>query len=211
MSYYPIFLDMDNRRCVVIGGGAVAERKVLGLLQAKAVVTVISPAVTKGLESLLTQGAIRHVARKYEAGDLDDHDIAFVATDDSEINNAVFREARSRSVWVNCADDPEHCDFILPSVLRRGDLTVAVSTGGATPALARAIREELETYFTADYGRLVEVLAETRQELRRQSLHASGDAWNQALKGDFRRLIEEGKPAEAKKLLLATLGAESCE
>jgi len=211
MSYYPIFLDMDNRRCVVIGGGAVAERKVLGLLEAKAVVTVISPAVTKGLESLLIQGAIRHVARKYETGDLDDHDIAFVATDDGEINNAVFREARSRRVWVNSADDPEHCDFILPSVLRRGDLTVAVSTGGATPALARAIREELENYFTADYERLVEVLAETRRELRRQSLHASEDRWNQALKGDFRRLIAEGRSAEAKKLLLVTLGAESCE
>jgi siroheme synthase-like protein len=209
VSYYPIFLEMKDRRCVVIGGGAVAERRVEGLVAVGANVTVISPAITEGLRDLLTQGAIRHVAREYRAGDRAGYDLVFVATDNSEINAAVSSEARSLRIWVNSADDPDHCDFILPAVIRRGDLAVAVSTGGVSPAVTRAIREELDEYFQADYARFVQIAGEVRKELREKSVSPGAGAWNRALQGDYRRLIKEGKSVQAKELLLETLGAKS--
>ena len=209
MGYYPIFLEMKERRCVVIGGGAVAERKVEGLVAVGANVTVISPGITDGLKALLKQGAIRHVAREYQAGDRAGYDLVFVATDNSEINTAVSSEARSLRIWVNSADDPDHCDFILPAVIRRGDLAVAVSTGGVSPAVTRAIREELDEYFTADYAGLVQIAGEVRRELRERSVSPGASAWNRALQGDFRRLMKEGKRVQAKELLLETLGAKS--
>ena len=209
MGYYPVFLEMKDRRCVVIGGGAVAERKVEGLVAVGANVTVISPAITNGLRELLTQGAIRHVAREYQTGDRAGYDLVFVATDNSEINAAVSNEARSLRIWVNSADDPDHCDFILPAVIRRGDLAVAVSTGGVSPAVTRAIREELDQYVSADYASFVQIAGEVRRELREKSVSPGAGAWNRALKGDFRRLIKEGRPEQAKELLLETLGADS--
>ena len=107
MGYYPVFLEMKDRRCVVIGGGAVAERKVEGLVTAGANVTVISPGITDGLKELLKQGAIRHVAREYQTGDRAGYDLVFVATDNLEINAVVSSEARSLRIWVNSADDPD--------------------------------------------------------------------------------------------------------
>ena len=165
--------------------------------------------ITDGLKALLKQGAIRHVAREYQAGDRAGYDLVFVATDNSEINAAVSSEARSLRIWVNSADDPDHCDFILPAVIRRGDLAVAVSTGGVSPAVTRAIREELDEYFTADYAGFVQIAGEVRRELRERSVSPGASAWNRALQGDFRRLMKEGKPVQAKELLLETLGAKS--
>jgi len=209
VGYYPVFLEMKDRRCVVIGGGAVAEKKVEGLVAVGANVTVISPAITDGLRELLTQGAIRHVAREYQTGDRAGYDLVFVATDNPEINAMVSSEARSLRIWVNSADDPDHCDFILPGVIRRGDLAVAVSTSGVSPAVARAIREELDEYFTADYARFVQIAGEVRRELREKSVSPDASAWNRALKGDFRRLIREGRPERARERLLESLGVDS--
>ena len=209
MGYYPFFLEMNQRRCVVVGGGAVAERRVEGLLAAAASLTVISPTITAGLRRLLTEKRIRHVERAYEAGDLAGYDLVFVATDEAEMNARICRDARAQGVWINSADDPAHCDFILPAVIRRGALTVAVSTGGASPAATRAIREELDQYFTADYAGFVRIAGEVRNELRGRSFAVSADGWNNALKGDFRRLLQEGRAEQAKALLLESLGAKS--
>jgi siroheme synthase-like protein len=204
-----MFLDLTGRRCIVIGGGAVAERKVDGLLAAGAHVTVVSPKISEELRRLILQPSLKHLARKYESGDLAGFAIAFVATDDGAVNAAVFDEARTRGIWVNCADDPIHCDFISPAVIRRGELLVALSTGGATPASARAVREELEDFLTDDFAQLVETASEVRRELQQRSIQATPAAWNRALGGDFRRLIHEGKASEAKRLLLDSLEAKS--
>lgn len=209
MGYYPIFLEMKDRRCVVIGGGTVAERKVEGLVAVGANVTVISLGITDRLKELLKQGAIRHVAREYQAGDRAGYDLVFVATDNSVINAAVSSEARSLHIWVNSADDPDHCDFILPAVIRRGDLAVAVSTSGVSPAVARAIREELDEYLTVDYARFVQIAGEVRRELQAKSVSPDAGAWNRALRGEFRRLIKEGRAEQAKEILCKTLGADS--
>ena len=211
MGHYPIFLELTRRPCLVIGGGAVAERKVRALLEAGASFTVVSPTASPGLRALAETGRIRHLARAYQAGDLSEHQIAFVATDDGAVNARVADEGRRRAVWVNAADDPAHSDFILPSVLQRGTLVVAVGTGGASPALARAVREELEAYFTADYAGLAQIAGEVRRELRARGHAASAEVWREALDAELRRLIAEGKRDEAKARLRARLGAATCE
>ena len=177
MGYYPISLEMSNRPCLVIGGGAVAQRKAEALLHVGALVTVISPKLTEQLSSWVGKGKIDRIAREYQDGDLDGYEMVFVATDNNDVNKAVAQEGRRRRVWVNAADDPENCDVILPSVLRRGDLTVAVGTGGASPALARAIREDLEGYITEDYTLLTRITGEVRRELMENSQAPSADAW----------------------------------
>ncbi len=178
MGYYPVFLAMSGRPCVVVGGGAVAEGKIEGLLTAGARVTVISRTLSARLESWKQADAIRHLAREYRPGDLLGFELAFVG------------------------------DFILPSVLRRAELVVAVGTGGASPALARAIREELEEYFTPDYAALACLVTEVRQELKSRHGLPPAERWRQALGGELRRLLAEGKREEARACLLARLGAE---
>ena len=131
-----------------------------------------------------------------------------MATGDGSVNAQVFSEARKLGVWVNAADDAAHCDFILPSVLRRGDLTVAVSSGGTSPALSRIIREELELYFTDEYALLVELAAEVRGELHARGVTASFENWRRALSGDVRQLLMRGDMTRAKALLLRELGVE---
>jgi precorrin-2 dehydrogenase/sirohydrochlorin ferrochelatase len=156
---YPIFLDLSGRRCVVVGGGEVANRKARKLLQARAEVVVISPEVRPELESV----AAEVHRRPYEEGDLEGAYLAFAATDAREVNAAVAAEAKGRGIPVNVADSPSEGDFALPSVLRRGRLQVAVSTGGASPALARRIRGELEELFGPEWAGVVEELHVARR------------------------------------------------
>ncbi|MFZ1060737.1 MAG: bifunctional precorrin-2 dehydrogenase/sirohydrochlorin ferrochelatase [Candidatus Rokuibacteriota bacterium] len=210
MGCYPIFLEMAGRACVVIGGGAVAERKVAALLEVGASVTIVSPSLSAPLEALAKAGKVRHVGRDYAPGDLAGHQFAFIGAGDGEVNAAAAREGRERGVWVNAADDPARCDFILPAVIRRGQLVVAVATGGTSPALTRAIREELETYFTEEYATLADIVAEVRRELRQHAPAPDGAAWRKALDADFRRLVADGKREKAKAYLLERLGAGRC-
>ena len=208
MSYYPIYLNMHGRRCLVIGGGGVAERKLAALLEAGATPTVVSPAITDTIARWAKDRAIELIARHYQSSDLAEHEIAFVATDDGEVNAQVFSDGRRLGVWINAADDPAHCDFILPSVLRRGDLTVAVSSGGASPALSRTIREELELYFTEEYELLVKLAAEARAELQARGLSVPFETWRRALSGDVRQLLMRGDVTRARAVLLRELGVE---
>ena len=209
MAYYPIFLNLTGQPCIVIGGGAVAERKVEGLLQAGAWVTVVSPTLTSKLISVAAQEAIRHIPRAYQAGDLRGYALAFVATADPGVSAEVATEGRDLGVWVNAADDPSHCDFILPSLLQRGELIVAVSSGGSSPALSRAIREELESYFTEDYTTLAEVVGEVREELKNRALFPGAEAWRHALNGEVRALIRDGSREQVRNYLLKQLGVET--
>ena len=209
MRYYPLFLDMAGRPCIVIGGGPVAERKAEGLLHVQADVTIVGPNLTELLVSLVMQKKIRHIAREYRKGDLAGFVLAFAATDDSEVNAAVCGDARDLGIWVNVADDPSHCDFILPALLRRGELMVAVSSGGSSPALARAIREELEGYFTEDYATLAEVVGEVRGELKSRFLSPGAEAWRRALNGELRALIRDGSREKARNYLLKQLGVDA--
>lgn len=168
MRYYPLFVRLDGRACVVIGGGEVAERKVHGLLAAGARVTLVSPELTPALAALASGGAIAHRAGAYRAGDLAGAFLAYAATDDESVNAAIAAEAEAEGVLLNVVDRPAHCSFIVPSIVQRGDLVIATSTGGASPLLARRIREELESRFGPEYADGLRVLRAVRHRLRRE-------------------------------------------
>ncbi|RJQ51990.1 MAG: bifunctional precorrin-2 dehydrogenase/sirohydrochlorin ferrochelatase [Actinobacteria bacterium] len=160
--HYPIFLDLKRCRCVVIGGGVVAERKVTALLERGAKLTVISPQLTDGLAELAAGGAIEHLKRGYQSGDLEGARLVFGATDERPTNVAVYEEAQTRGIPVNVVDDPELCSFIVPSIVARGDLQIAISTGGAAPALSKRLRLRLEREYGPEYETLVDLLAAFR-------------------------------------------------
>ncbi len=205
MRYYPAFLDIAAKPVVVIGGGEVAARKVEVLLACGADVTIVSPEVDPALRALIDAGRVRHIAREYRAGDLAGYKLAIVGTDDRSANDAAAREARRLGVWVNAVDDPPNCDFIMPGVVRRGDLIVAVSTSGGSPAMARKMREELEEFLTEDYALMLTLAAEVRAELRERGVQVEPQVWNASLDGELRVLLAQGRYAEAKDRLVRSL------
>lgn len=170
MKYYPVFLRLEGRRCVVVGGGEVAERKVRSLLAAGAEVAVVSPALTAELAELAVRGEIEHAARAYQPGDLAGALLAYAATDDESLHEEISDEAEARGVLLNVVDRPRWCGFIVPSIMTRGDLTVAVSTAGGSPALARRLREDIEQALGPEYERALDVLARLRRHLQERPL-----------------------------------------
>ena len=165
MRYYPIYLDLKDRLCVVVGGGEVAERKVRSLLDSQARVRVISPRLNSGLEGLRRESRIAHRPKEFEEGDLEGAFLVIGATDDSRVNSHVGVRARERGALVNLVDDAEGSDFIAPSVVVRGDLVLSISTGGKSPALARQIRQELEVRYGPEYAVFLELMGELRKEI----------------------------------------------
>lgn len=209
MKAYPVFFDLTQRPCVVIGGGPVAERKVAGLIEAGAVVTVVSPQLTARLGRWVEDEVVQYVARSYQSGDLDGFFLAFVTTGNPTVDATVFADGRAVGVLVNSADDPIHCDFFLPALIRRGDLAIAVSTGGTSPALARVMREELQSIVGEDYSLLAEIAAAIRREIRSGNRVLTGEQWTTALKEPkFRELVREGQREEAMTQLRTVLGIE---
>jgi siroheme synthase-like protein len=206
MGYYPIFVEMAGRPCLVVGGGNVAEGKAHGLLAAGASLTIVAPSLTPGLTAMVQSGVVRHLAREYKEGDPEGFAACFVATDDGAVNARVASDCRRLGVWVNAADDPENCDFILPSVVRQGDVVVAASTGGASPALARRLREDLTAFLSDDYAPLAELLASVRAELKERDVLVDGDTWQSAVDARFRALVAQRRLDEARERLLQGLG-----
>src|SRR5581483_372369 len=206
MGYYPVFLELTGRRVLVVGGGAVALQKVRGLLAAGAAITLVAPALHPELQALCAGGAFRYEPREYRDGDVDGYDLVMVATEDGAVNSSVAAAARAAKVWVNSADDVPNCDFILPSVIRKGQIVVAASTGGASPALARRLREELDAYLTDDFEPLTELLAEVRRELREQHVTLDAETWQRAIDGQLRVLLAQRRYGQAKAYLLRGLG-----
>lgn len=209
MNYLPIFIDVRGRTCVVIGGGEIAERKVRSLIEANAAVTVISPKVTAGLAAMVRAGTIRHLQRTYRHGDLNGAFLVFEATGDRATGQAAAAEAGERGIPINVADVPELCGFIAPAVVRRGGLQIVISTGGASPALARKIREDLEARFGPEYESAVDLLAAARRWLRTHQPDGGmrarllGKLVDTDLLGCFRR----GDVAGAEAIALRVLGA----
>jgi len=199
MSYYPVNLDIRGRKCVVIGGGTVAERKVDMLLDSQAKVTVVAPALTPKLRELATSGKITHVPEKYTTEALESAFLVIAATDDREINSTASREAQKQGILVNVVDDPELCTFLSPAVVRRGDLQIAVSTSGKSPALARRLREELEERFGPEYEDLVNIIGDFREEIKEKyaDMADRNSAYVRILNSNALRLLKAGRRAEA--------------
>lgn len=163
MILYPVNLRISERKCLVVGGGNVALRKILSLIGCSAKVTVISPEVVDAIGELAESGDITLHLRGYRPGDLAGVFLVFAATDNQDVQAAIGREAAERNILLNSADDPNRCDFQVPAKVRRGELLVTVSTGGASPALSKLIREQLEEQFNDDYGRVIALFAKIRE------------------------------------------------
>jgi precorrin-2 dehydrogenase/sirohydrochlorin ferrochelatase len=173
MKYYPMFLRVAGRRCLVVGGGRVAEQKVTALVEAAARVTVISPTVTPRIEALAAMQAVAYHPRQYASGDVRGFFLAFGATDDEEAQHQLAEDARAAGVLLNVADRPEMCDFIVPAVMEQGDLVIATSTGGASPALAKRIRRELQQSFGPEYAEALQLLQRLRAHLAERVVSAA--------------------------------------
>ncbi len=201
--HYPIFIDVTGHTCVVVGGGSVAERKVMTLLERDAKVTVVSPELTDALAELARAGKIHHVGRGYQSGDIEGARLVFGATDHRPTNVVVYEEAKARGVPVNVVDDPELCSFIVPSIVQRGDLQIAISTGGAAPAFAKRLRVGLEEEFGPEYETLVDLLAAFRHVVleRVPSPSRRRAIFEAAASSDLVKRIREGEDLSPEGLL----------
>jgi precorrin-2 dehydrogenase/sirohydrochlorin ferrochelatase len=175
------------------------------LIKVGANVTVISPDLNEPMAALKAEGRFRHIQREYQPGDLEGYTLAFVATDDRAVNSTVADEGKARGVWVNAVDDPPYCDFIMPGIVQRGDLVIAISTSGRSPAMARKMREELTDFLSEEWVAMLELAAEVRAELRTRDIMVDSDTWNAALDDELRHLLRENRYDEAKQRLLRNL------
>jgi precorrin-2 dehydrogenase/sirohydrochlorin ferrochelatase len=182
--YYPIFLDLTRRCCLVVGGGTVAERKVQGLLAAGADVVVVSPTLTETLRTWAVDNLLTRLQRPFRDEDVEGCALVIAATDRVEVNAHVAKTARRRGIWVNVVDTPGVCDFIAPAVLRRGPLQIAISTGGRSPMLAKRLRQGLEALIGPEYGELADLLGAMRTPVRYRG--EPSEVWSAM----FQRIIE---------------------
>lgn len=209
-SYYPLFLNISGKKCVVVGGGQVALRKVRTLLEHSARVDVISPDLCLELVHLAEGGSVRVLNREYRAGDLADAFVAIAATDNKEVNQQIVQEARRNRVLVNAVDDAEGSDFIVPAYLRRGEVAIAISTTGRSPALARKIRTKLEKDLGEEYALLLRLIGEVRAEIKQRGIKVDSDDWQEALDIDLLlELLRRGEKKKAKNILLGNLESKN--
>ena len=210
ITYYPIFLNLQDRRCVVIGGGKVALRKIKVLLDCEAKVTMISPEPHPEIVRLSKKKVIRLIQRDYRKEDLNDAAIVFACTDVKETNRRVAEDSKKLRVPVNVTDDPGLSEFIIPSFFRRGDLTIAVSTAGVSPALAKKIRKNLEKRLGKEYASLVSLIGEVRSALKKRGCAVDGEAWQKVLElHSLMRFVKEGRTKKAKTFLVDQLKLHS--
>ncbi|HXZ48803.1 MAG TPA: siroheme synthase CysG [Usitatibacter sp.] len=208
MEYLPIFLDVRNRPCLVVGGGEVAARKCALLQRAGGRVTVVAPELGVALEAELAAGRIDHRAASFRDDDLAGQALVIAATDDGEANRAVAAAAAARGVPVNVVDRPDLCSFIMPSILERPPLTVAISSGGAAPVLARLLRARLESFIPAGYGRLAALAGAFRSRVKQRfGPRERRRFWERVLQGPIAELVLSGRDAEAKAAMEAALEA----
>lgn len=230
MGYYPIFVEMQGRRVLLVGGGHVALEKIGKLVRAGAVVTVVAPDLIPDVRAFIDTGDATWQQRPYITGDIDGFEMIMVATDDGAVNATVAGEARAAGIWVNAADDVNNCDFILPSLVQRGSIAIAASTGGTSPALARWLRERLEEFVSDEVVALGDVLGEVRRLARVRDRACAAtcdiphvpppllcttcpnriptDAWQEAIDDEVRALLRAGDSAGAQQRLVHTLGID---
>jgi siroheme synthase-like protein len=202
---YPVNLVVAGRRCVVVGAGRVAARKIKGLLAAGARVHVVAPQLDGEVRALVDAGAVTVDEREFQPSDLEGAWLVTTATGVREVDHAVFVAGEERGVWVNAADDPANCSFTLMSVVRRGDIVVTIGTNGRSPALATWLGDHVRTEMGPEYETLLELLADERESMRSGGRSSETADWRQALDSGILDLIRAGRVPEAKELLRACL------
>jgi len=208
MRYYPIYLDIKDRDCLVVGGGSVGTRKVLTLLACGANVTVVSLAATEKLHQLSNNGEIKLEERPFQTTDLDDRFLVIGCTDNQELNVNIHAEAERRGLLCNIADRPKVCNFILPSIVNRGDLIIAISTSGKSPAFAKKLRKHLEKEFGNEYAKFLNLMGAIRQKLLNQDNEpeAHKHLFEQLIEKDLVQMLKNGDTENINSLLLDVLG-----
>jgi precorrin-2 dehydrogenase/sirohydrochlorin ferrochelatase len=208
MRDYPIHLDIQNRNCLVVGGGGVGTRKVTTLLNCGAKVTVVSPEISQRLHNLAETAPLTLKSRPYRCADLAGMFLVIGATDDETLNEQISSDAERRNTLCNIADRPEKCNFILPSIVRRDDLVITISTSGRSPALAKKLRKTLERRFGPEYGAFLKLMGAIRSKLLSQAHEpeAHKPLFEQLIDSNLIALIQEGKTADINALLAKILG-----
>ncbi len=209
MDFLPIFLNLRGRRCLVIGGGEVAARKVALLLEAGGRVDIVAPQLCPALRALADQGAVAHSAGHFHPDQVREATLVFAATDDAQVNREVSEVAKARGIPVNVVDQPELCSFIMPSIIDRSPVVAAVSTGGASPVLARLLRARLETLIPAAYGRLARLVADFRDVAKAHFKHPAARRrfWEDVLQGPIAEQVLAGQEDAARAALAARIAA----
>jgi siroheme synthase-like protein len=209
-TYYPVYIEMREQPCVVIGGGKIAEGKVEGLLAVKAKVTIISPDLTPHLHELAKQNLITYIARAYQPGDLTGAFMVICATDRTEVNHQVWQEASANHQLVNVVDDTPRCNFIAPSILRKGDLTIAISTSGKAPALAVRLKERLQRELGSEYERFLELAGKLREPLAHHipDFETRKALWYELVDSEILDVLARGDELLAKEIISQVVGFE---
>lgn len=202
-NYYPMFFNMEKKKCTVVGGGNVGERKVKLLLESKCKVTVISPFLTDYLSEISEEKKIEHIKKEYDKSDLKGSFIVIAATDSPKVNRLIYRDCEELNIPVNITDAPELCDFIVPATLKRGPLTITVSTDGNSPALSRQIRMKLEELFGEEYGKLALLMGNIREKVKKEIKEEKNRKkfWHNLLKSNILELLRYDREEEIKALL----------
>lgn len=210
MDFFPIFFDIKNKPCLVVGGGEVATRKGGMLMQSGALITVVAPELTDTLQELADAGKITHVAEKFRPEHLGEAVLVIAATNDRAANEQVSVAAKKLRIPVNVVDNPDLCSFIMPSVIDRSPLVIAISSGGTSPVLARVMRAKLETFIPAAYGRLAQFAASFRDQVKDKILPAKRRIfWEKVLQGPVAEMVLAGQDQAAKDVLQKMLATDS--
>jgi len=202
MQYFPMFYQLEGKPCLVVGGGEVAARKVSLLFRAGGKVTVVAPEICESIQGRLNAGEITHQAREFQDSDLDNQVLVVAATDQQAINERISSLAHARHLPVNVVDQPDLCSFIVPSIIDRNPVQVAVSTGGASPVLARLLRARLETVIPATYGKLASLMEEFRDAVKQRfSAEKRRHFWESVVQGPIAELVFSGKEESAREAM----------
>ena len=207
-TYYPVFLSLKGRRCVVVGGGPIAEGKVKNLLKQPCHVALISPQATEALQRWAEEGRLEWKRRDYRVGDLKGAFLAIGATGDIEVDRLMAKEAEEERTLLNVVDYVPLCVFIAPSIVERRPVTFAISTSGASPALARKLRETMENSEVLDYAEIAGLLSRARAEVKRRGLKIHPDRWQEVIERHLVEMVRTGREEEALALVLRELAGE---
>ncbi len=209
-KFYPIYLNLSGKKCVVVGGGEVAQRKVQTLLSVGAKVWLISPEITSSLNDLYRAGKFTYINREYCGGDLEGAHLAIGATDAEDINRQVADDAEKARLLVNIVDVPKLCNFIVPSIVERGDLQMSISTGGKSPALAKKIRKQLERLYGSEYAEYIKLLGECREIVLKKipDINKRRQIFQKLVDSDLLELIKQKDQARIRQRVEEITGVD---